>query len=75
MPKKSPMERNAVNPLRTQRPAIGCQPASTVELMSDAASRIVPAAVTHDRSADGDRKKLSSGCDVCVSSSSANQSW
>src|SRR2546421_526538 len=45
---------------------------SIVEFANDAASSTTPAAVTHERSLRGERKKDNDACDVWVSSTSAN---
>ncbi len=53
-------------------PASGSNGRSTAASRSDAASSTAPLAVTHDRCPTGERKKLSTPSDVCVSSSSVN---
>src|SRR5437879_390001 len=74
MLKKYEMARNAEYPARTHNAAYGDRGMSIVEFANDAASSTTPAAVTHERSLRGERKKISDACDVCVSSISANQS-
>src|SRR5260370_24125881 len=74
MLKKSEMARSAESPARTHNAAYGDPGMSIVEFANDAASSTTPAAVPHDRSLRGERKKTNDACDVCVSSTSANQS-
>src|SRR5438270_2525286 len=74
MSKKSAIERRAVKPDRTHSAAIGCHGPSTVEFTRPAESSTTPAAVIHERSGLGERKKLRTPNEVCVSSTSANHS-
>ena len=73
-PKKVAISRSAIVPARMHRPACGDQGIASVDWASDAASRRAPAAVTQDRSGLGERKKVSTPSDVCVSAMSANHS-
>ena len=54
--------------------ASGCFSEVIEEATKDAESRIAPAAVTHERSDCGERKKTRAGTEVWVSSMSANHS-
>src|SRR6266511_137559 len=74
MLKKSEIARRAEYPARTQRAAYAECSMSIVEFANDAASSTTPAAVIQERSWRGERKKLRDACEVCVSSTSANQS-
>jgi hypothetical protein len=65
---------HAKRPERTHRPACGSNGKSTAARRSEAASSTAPHDVIHDRCARGERKKLRTPSEVCVSSSSANQS-
>ena len=54
-------------------PASGDHGIDSVELANAAPSRTAPAAVIHERSGFGERKKARTANVVCVSASSANQ--
>ncbi len=71
-PEESAILRKAMYPARMQMPSGPALLEDTHDAMSAAESRTVPAAVIHDRSGCGERKKFSAAYDVCVSSSSVN---
>ena len=66
------MRRRAINPARMHNWAAASRGISTVEVTSEAASRTVPAAVTHEFSGCGERNQISGASEVWLSSSSVN---
>ena len=63
--KNSAMRRKAMHPDRIQTPCGPRDPVATLDAMREAESSTVPAAVIHDLSGCGDRKKFSAAYDVC----------
>ena len=66
------MRRSDSVPARMHSSACGLRGRCSVDARMAAASSTTPADVTHECSWLIDRKKTSDGCDVCVSSTSAN---